>query len=137
MPNHFSIMSKYYIHADYWYKLIFVQEKRVKYHFLPRFSIFFQQWPLKLGHGHKMLFRFSACPSVIFMQILVGIKVSVLEILGIISLFERNLAYFFSAVTFKTRSRLQNLIQIFSMPKCCIHGKFWLKSKYLFWRYWA
>ena len=29
------------------------------------------------------------------MQILVKIKVSVLEILGIVSLFERNLAYFF------------------------------------------
>ena len=69
---------------------LLVQEKRVKYHFFPKFSIFIQQWPSKQWQGHKILFIFSAYQRVVFMQIVVKIKVSIQEILGIISFFDQN-----------------------------------------------
>ena len=134
-------MSKCCIHANFgWNQSIRSGDIGHNITFWTKFSIFFQQWPSKLSQGHRISFRFSACPSVAIMQILVEIKVS-----GDIGLtfwsfffqhtfktghnsdfktFWTKFSIFLAAVTFKTRSRSQNLIQIFNMSKCCIHANF-------------
>ena len=53
------------------------------------------------------------------MQNLFAVKLSVQEMLGIISYF----SLFSSAVTFKIRSRSQNANQVVSMSKSCTHAK--------------
>ena len=90
------VLSKCCIHANFGQNRV-ISSGDIKHNitFWSKFSVFFVCSDLENKvKGHKVLTRALAYPSVISMQFLVKIKLSVQELLSILSLFGLNLAWF-------------------------------------------